>query len=115
MVWRRDIPYTADLMGILSLTAGNERPRLVRERSRNKMKRFILLLCAVLLPIFWASQALGHGGGDTMGDWDAADACTAVKGHYTVHFTAYQELVGAGMIPLLHGIRRECFGFRLPG
>ncbi|MDD5559761.1 hypothetical protein [Candidatus Methylomirabilis sp.] len=39
-----------------------------------------------------------------MGDWDAADACTALKGHYTVHFTAYQEIVGSGMIPLLHEV-----------
>lgn len=71
------------------------------------MKRLILLCCAMLLPTFWASQALGHGGGDTMGDWDAADACTALKGHYTVHFTAYQELVGAGMVPLLHEVGSE--------
>ena len=68
------------------------------------MKRLMLLCWAMLLPVFWASQALGHGGGDTMGDWDAADACNAQKGHYTVHFTAYQELVGAGMIPLLHEV-----------
>ena len=68
------------------------------------MKRVMLLLCAMFLPVFWVSQALGHGGGDVMGDWDVADACTAVKGHYTVHFTAYQELVGAGMVPLLHEV-----------
>jgi hypothetical protein len=61
----------------------------------------------MLLPIFGASQALAHGGGDVMGDWDAADACTAVKGHYTVHFTAYQEIVGAGMVPLLHEVGSE--------
>jgi len=71
------------------------------------MKRLRLLCWAVVLPIFAASQALGHGGGDTMGDWDAADACTAVKGHYTVHFTAYQELIGAGMIPLMHEVGSE--------
>src|SRR5574337_408119 len=67
------------------------------------MKRWIALwvMCA---PLFVASQALGHGGGDVMGDWDVADVCTAVKGHYTVHFTAYQETVGAGMIPLLHEV-----------
>lgn len=70
------------------------------------MKR-LLLFCAMLLPIFGASQALGHGGGDSMGDWDAADACTAQKGHYTVHFTAYQETVGVGMIPLMHEIGSE--------
>lgn len=68
------------------------------------MKRLMLLFSAVLVPVFMASQALGHGGGDTMGDWDAADACTAVKGHYTAHFTAYQEIVGKGMIPLLHEV-----------
>jgi hypothetical protein len=68
------------------------------------MKRLMLLFWVVLVPVVWASQALGHGGGDVMGDWDAADACTAVKGHYTVHFTAYQELVGAGMVPLLHEV-----------
>lgn len=68
------------------------------------MKRLMLLFCGMLLPVFGASQALGHGGGDVMGDWDVADACTAQKGHYTVHFTAYQELVGAGMVPLLHEV-----------
>src|SRR5574337_360591 len=67
------------------------------------MKRW-MVLWVMCTPLFVASQALGHGGGDVMGDWDAADACTAVKGHYTVHFTAYQELVGAGMIPLLHEV-----------
>lgn len=71
------------------------------------MKRAILLCVAVVAPIFVTSQALGHGGGDVMGDWDAADACTAVKGHYTVHFTAYQELIGSGMIPLMHEVGSE--------
>lgn len=71
------------------------------------MKRLMLVWCAVLMPVFTASQAFGHGGGDVMGDWDVADACTAVKGHYTVHFTAYQELVGAGMVPLLHELGSE--------
>ncbi|MBZ0160484.1 MAG: hypothetical protein K8G79_10180 [bacterium] len=71
------------------------------------MKRLILSCLAMVLPIFAASQALGHGGGDVMGDWDAADACTAVKGHYTVHFTAYQELIGSGMIPLMHEVGSE--------
>lgn len=68
------------------------------------MKRVVLLLCAMSLPVLGVSQAFAHGGGDVMGDWDAADACTAQKGHYTVHFTAYQELVGAGMVPLLHEV-----------
>ncbi len=71
------------------------------------MRHLIPVPCAILLVFFGASQALGHGGGDVMGDWDAADACTAVKGHYTVHFTAYQELVGAGMVPLLHELGSE--------
>lgn len=71
------------------------------------MKRLMLLFSAVLVPVFVASQAVGHGGGDVMGDWDAADACTAVKGHYTVHFTAYQELIGSGMIPLMHEVGSE--------
>ncbi len=71
------------------------------------MKRLMLLFSVVLVPVFVASQAFGHGGGDVMGDWDAADACTAVKGHYTVHFTAYQELIGAGMIPLMHEVGSE--------
>ncbi len=71
------------------------------------MRRVTLLYLALLAPIFVASQAFGHGGGDVMGDWDAADACTAVKGHYTVHFTAYQELIGAGMIPLMHEVGSE--------
>ncbi|MBZ0169241.1 hypothetical protein MELA_02618 [Candidatus Methylomirabilis lanthanidiphila] len=71
------------------------------------MKRVMLLCWVLILPFFMASQAFGHGGGDVMGDWDAADACTAVKGHYTVHFTAYQELIGAGMIPLMHEVGSE--------
>lgn len=71
------------------------------------MKRVVLLFCAMFLLPFGASKALGHGGGDSMGDWDAADACNAVKGHYTVHFTAYQETVGRGMIPLLHEVGSE--------
>lgn len=70
------------------------------------MKR-LLLFCAMLLPIFGASQALGHGGGDSMGDWDVADACTVQKGHYTIHFTAYQETVGVGMVPLMHELGSE--------
>lgn len=70
------------------------------------MKR-LLLFCAMLLPIFGASQALGHGGGDSMGDWDVADACTAQKGHYTVHFTSYQETLGVGMVPLMHEVGSE--------
>ncbi len=70
------------------------------------MKR-LLLFCAMLLPIFGASQALGHGGGDSMGDWDVADACTVQKGHYTVHFTSYQETVGVGMVPLMHELGSE--------
>lgn len=70
------------------------------------MKRWMVpwLACA---PLLVASQAFGHGGGDVMGDWDAGDACTMVRGHYTVHFTAYQELVGSGMVPLLHEVGSE--------
>jgi hypothetical protein len=71
------------------------------------MKRLVVLLFVVLSPVFWAFQVFAHGGGDVMGDWDAADACTAVKGHYTVHFTAYQELIGSGMIPLMHEVGSE--------
>lgn len=71
------------------------------------MKRAMLSFWALVVPFFIVSQAFGHGGGDVMGDWDAADACTAVKGHYTVHFTAYQELIGAGMIPLMHEVGSE--------
>ena len=71
------------------------------------MKRLMLLCCAMLLPIFGVSQALGHGGGDPMGDWDKADICSQQRGHYSVHFTAYQETVGVGMIPLMHEVGSE--------
>ncbi|NJD68251.1 MAG: hypothetical protein C3F12_03400 [Candidatus Methylomirabilota bacterium] len=56
------------------------------------MKRLMLLGCAMLLLAFGASQARAHGGGgDAMGDWDKADACSQEKGHYAVHMTTYQQ------------------------
>lgn len=55
------------------------------------MKHLMSLCCAMLLLHFGASQVLAHGGGDSMGDWDKADACSEEKGHYTVHFTTYQQ------------------------
>lgn len=71
------------------------------------MKYIMVVFLALILPFVGPSRVFSHGGGDVMGDWDAADACTAVKGHYTVHFTAYQELIGAGMIPLMHEVGSE--------
>lgn len=56
------------------------------------MKHPMVLCCVMFLLGFWASQAHAHGGGsDAMGDWDKADACSQEKGHYTVHFTTYQQ------------------------
>lgn len=56
------------------------------------MKHLMSLCGVMLLLVLWASQALAHGGGsDAMGDWDKADACSQEKGHYTVHFTTYQQ------------------------
>lgn len=71
------------------------------------MKRLMLLFCAMLLLAFGASKALGHGGGDSMGDWDKADACSGEKGHYTVHQTIYQESVGRESLPILHELGSE--------
>lgn len=58
----------------------------------------------MLVLAFGASKALGYGGGESMGDLDKGDACKIQRGHYTVHFTAYQEKYGASEIARLHEI-----------
>jgi hypothetical protein len=68
------------------------------------MKHLIPLCFATLLLIAWTSQALAHGGGGSMGDMDKNDACKQQKGHYTVHFTAYQQQYGASEIGMLHEV-----------
>lgn len=71
-------------------------PRLIHAGTR---------LCgAMLLLAFGASKALGHGGGDSMGDWDKGDACNTQRGHYTVHMTAYQEKYGASELAMLYEV-----------
>lgn len=71
------------------------------------MKQLLSLCCAMLLLAFGASRVLAHGGGDSMGDWDKGDVCNAQKGHYSVHFTIYQESVGAASLPTLHSLGSE--------
>ena len=67
------------------------------------MKHLMSLCCATLLLVAWTSQAHAHGGGEMSG-MDKADTCIQQKGHYAVHFTAYQEQYGASEISMLHEI-----------
>jgi hypothetical protein len=67
------------------------------------MKRLISLCFATLLLVAWTSQARAHGG-ESMSGMDKADACVLQKGHYTVHFTAYQQQYGASEIGMLHEV-----------
>ncbi|MDE2060048.1 MAG: hypothetical protein KGL31_11655 [candidate division NC10 bacterium] len=71
------------------------------------MRHVISVSCAILLLVFMASQARAHGGGESMGDMDKGDACKLQKGHYTVHFTAYQEKYGASQVVTLHEVGSE--------
>ena len=70
------------------------------------MKRLISLCFATLLLVAWTSQARAHGG-ESMSGMDEADACVLQKGHYTVHFTAYQQQYGASEIGMLHEVGSE--------
>ncbi len=70
------------------------------------MKHLISLCCATLLLVAWTSQARAHGG-ESMSGMDEADACVLKKGHYTVHFTAYQQQYGASEIGMLHEVGSE--------
>lgn len=75
------------------------------------MKRLTSLGYAMLLLIAWTSQAGAHGG-EGMGGMDKMDACVHKKGHYTVHFSAYQQQYGESAIGMLHevgseGLKRE--------
>lgn len=72
---------------------------------RHRMKRMRQLLtfcCMMLFLAFGASQALGHGGGETMGEMGKDDACKLQRGHYALHFTAYQQKYGAEEVVKLH-------------
>ncbi|MGB4781571.1 hypothetical protein [Candidatus Methylomirabilis sp.] len=70
------------------------------------MKCLISLCCATLLLVAWTSQARAHGG-ESMSGMDESDACVLKKGHYTVHFTAYQQQYGASEIGMLHEVGSE--------
>lgn len=70
------------------------------------MKYLMSLCCATLLLVAWTSQARAHGG-ESMSGMDKADACVLQKGHYTVHFTAYQQQYGASEIGMLHEVGSE--------
>ncbi|MDE2179652.1 MAG: hypothetical protein KGJ40_02240 [candidate division NC10 bacterium] len=67
------------------------------------MKYLISLCCAMLLLIAWTSQARAHGG-EGMGGMDKMDACVQKKGHYTVHFAAYQQKYGESAIGMLQEV-----------
>lgn len=54
------------------------------------MKRWKSVLSGIFLAVFAASPAWAHGGGGGMGKRGDAD-CVVEKGHYTVHFSAYQQ------------------------
>ncbi|CBE69708.1 MAG: hypothetical protein F9K13_11495 [Candidatus Methylomirabilis oxygeniifera] len=70
------------------------------------MKYLISLCCAIFLFIAWTSQAGAHGG-EGMGGMDKMDACVQKKGHYTVHFSAYQQQYGESAIGMLQEVGSE--------
>lgn len=70
------------------------------------MKHLISLCCAALLLIVWTAQARAHGG-EGMGGMDKMDACVQVKGHYRVHFSAYQQQYGESAIGMLQEVGSE--------
>ncbi len=53
------------------------------------MKRWKSVLSGIFLALVAASPAWAHGGGGGMGRGDSH--CVVEKGHYTVHFAAYQQ------------------------
>lgn len=88
------------------------------------MKQLMSLCCAAFLFTLGASQALAHGGGDSMGDWDKSDACSQEKGHYTVHMTTYQQkraaseilkLQEVGSVQFKEEFQSYCQGVPKPG
>lgn len=75
------------------------------------MKYLTSLCCAMFLLIAWTTQAGAHGG-EGMGGMDKMDACVQRKGHYKVHFAAYQQQYGEAAIGMLQevgseGLKRE--------
>ncbi|MDD5559165.1 hypothetical protein [Candidatus Methylomirabilis sp.] len=70
------------------------------------MKYLISLCCATLLLVAWTSQARAHGG-EGMGGMDKMDACVQRKGHYAVHFAAYQQQYGESAIGMLQEVGSE--------
>ncbi|MCZ7626593.1 MAG: hypothetical protein C3F12_02060 [Candidatus Methylomirabilota bacterium] len=75
------------------------------------VKHLMSVCCAMLLLVAWTSQARAHGG-EGMGGMDKMDACVQKKGHYTVHFSAYQQQYGEAALGMLQevgseGLKRE--------
>ncbi len=70
------------------------------------MKYLTSLYCAMLLLIAWTSQAGAHGG-EGMGGMDKMDACVQKKGHYSIHFSAYQQQYGESAIGMLQEVGSE--------
>lgn len=71
------------------------------------MVKHLMSLCfAMFLFVVWTSQAGAHGG-EGMGGMDKMDACVQKKGHYTVHFAAYQQKYGESAIGMLQEVGSE--------
>src|SRR5574337_2051364 len=68
------------------------------------LKYLMSLCCAMLLLGAWTSQARAHGGEGMGGGMDKMDACVLKKGHYTVHFAAYQQQYGESAIGMLQEV-----------
>jgi hypothetical protein len=69
--------------------------------------KYLMSLCyATLLLVVWTSQAGAHGG-ESMGGMDKGDACVQKKGHYTIHFAAYQQQYGESAISMLQEVGSE--------
>jgi hypothetical protein len=69
--------------------------------------KYLMSLCyATLLLVVWTSQAGAHGG-ESMGGMDKGDACVQKKGHYMVHFSAYQQQYGEAAIGMLQEVGSE--------
>lgn len=71
------------------------------------MLKHLMSLCfSILLLVAWTAQARAHGG-EGMGGMDKMDACVQKKGHYTVHFAAYQQQYGESSLGMLQEVGSE--------
>ncbi len=70
------------------------------------MKYLMALCSSALLLVTWTSQVGAHGG-ESMGGMDKGDACVQKRGHYMVHFSAYQQQYGEAVIGMLQEVGSE--------